>query len=558
MPFLPSTTVGAMQGPRKVYPFVRTPELEGEHRHYPVVVAGAGPIGMAAARDLALHGIASIVLDDDDKVSVGSRAICWSKRTLEIFDRLGCAAPMVAKGVTWNRGKVFFGDDREPVYEFDLLPDRDQRFPAFINLQQYYAEEFLLDVLDRTPLTEVRWQSRVSAVRPTGDGVLVTVETPDGPYRVTCDYLIAADGCRSSIRSMLGLEFEGEVFQDHFLIADIRMKADFPAERWFWFDPPFARGQSALLHRQPDDVWRIDFQLGWDVDRERELDPERIRGRIRRMLGERAEFELEWTSIYTFQCRRLERFVHDRVIFAGDAAHLVSPFGARGANGGIQDVDNLCWKLALVLQGIAPQSLLESYDAERVYAARENIMNSTRSTDFITPKTAVSRAFRDAVLELARDHPATRAFVNSGRLSVPAVLRESPLNARDCDRLGGRLTPGAVALDGPVEVNGSRSWFLPALAGNFTLLRFDAPDRNRVIDLDVPVPVRVHDVLPITAAERSSQCLIDLQGKLREHAGAHAGTCLLFRPDQHLAGEWRAFDAGRVRAAILNCIGRGH
>jgi len=546
-----------MQGPRKIYPFVRTPELEGEQRHYPVIIAGAGPIGMAAARDLALHGIRSVVLDDDNKVSVGSRAICWAKRTLEICDRLGCSGPMMAKGVTWNTGKVYFGDDREPVFSFDLLPDRDQCFPAFINLQQYYAEEYLLDVLDRTPATEVRWQSRVTAVSDRGDHVVVNVETPDGPYRLTCDYLIAADGSRSPIRSMLGLDFEGEVFQDHFLIADVRMKADFPAERRFWFDPPFSRGQSALLHRQPDDVWRIDFQLGWNVDRDRELEPARISERIRRMLGEDAQFDFEWCSIYTFQCRRLDRFVHGRVIFAGDSAHLVSPFGARGANSGIQDTDNLCWKLALVLKGVAAPHLLESYDAERVYAAKENILNSTRSTDFITPKTAVSRAFRNAVLELAREHPFARAFVNSGRLSVPAVLRDSPLNFPHCDVFAGRLEPGSPAIDAPVEIDGERSWFLRQLAGDFTLVVFGPPSSSGVLQLDLPVPLRVLHVVPRDGSVTAPGCLIDTHGKLAADSDAAPGSCLLFRPDQHLAGCWRRFDGGRVRDAIFRCIGRG-
>lgn len=230
---------------------------------------------------------------------------------------------------------------------------------------------------------------------------------------------------------MLGLEFIGQVFEDRFLIADVKMKADFPNERWFWFDPPFHRGQSALLHQQPDNVWRIDLQLGWDADPIQEKKPERVIPRLKKMLGDDAEFDLEWVSVYTFQCRRLESFRHGRVLFAGDAAHQVSPFGARGANSGIQDTDNLAWKLALVLEGKAPEALLDSYDLERTYAADENILNSTRSTDFITPKTKASRLLRQATLELAVDHDFARRLVNSGRLSVPAVLDESPLNLSD-------------------------------------------------------------------------------------------------------------------------------
>jgi 3-(3-hydroxy-phenyl)propionate hydroxylase len=519
---------------REVYPFHRTAELEGERRHYAVVIVGAGPVGLVAARDLGLQGIRTVVLDEDNQVSVGSRAICWSKRTLEIFDRIGCAEPVMQKGVTWNTGKVFFGDRREPVYSFDLLPDKQQAFPAFVNLQQYYTESYLLDAVNRTPFAELRWQSRVCGLRQAPGCVEIDVETPHGNYTATADYVIAADGSRSRVRGMLGLEFAGEVFQDHFLIADIRMQAARPAERWFWFDPPFAPGQSALLHKQPDEVWRLDFQLGWNIDREAELQPQRIAARVRRMLGEDAPFELEWTSIYTFQCRQLERFVHGRVIFAGDSAHLVSPFGARGANGGIQDADNLCWKLALVLKGIAPPALLATYDAERVAAARENILNSTRSTDFITPKNPASRAFRDAALHLAAGNAFIRSFVNSGRLSTPAHYCDSPLNAIDSDLIDGGLRPGSPAIDASCR----DGWFLRRLHGGFTCAIFDSGMGSIDFACDLPVDVSILRLAP-------------------EERLAPPGTCLLFRPDQHLLGRWQKFDALKVRNAIRHCIAGG-
>ncbi|MEX0758525.1 MAG: FAD-dependent monooxygenase, partial [Tistlia sp.] len=379
------------------------------------------------------------------------------------------------KGITWNRGKVFLRD-RE-IYGFDLLPEPGHAYPAFVNLQQYYVEEWLVERAHQLGLTEIRWKNRVLEAVQESACVRLTVETPEGPYAITCDFLLACDGARSQVRRSLGLAFTGQVFQDRFLIADVVMKADFPTERWFWFDPPFHPGRSVLLHRQADDVWRIDFQLGWEADPVAEKQPERVLPRLRAMLGER-RFELEWVSVYTFQCRRLERFRQGRVFFLGDAAHQVSPFGARGGNGGLQDADNLCWKLAAVLAGQAPEALLDSYDAERVPAADENILNSTRSTDFITPKSAASRAFRDAVLELSEDHAFARRLVNSGRLSLPCSYAGSPLCTPGESREESgeaALPPGSPCPDAPVldseRTGEARSdWLLRRLGDGFTLL----------------------------------------------------------------------------------------
>jgi len=529
------------------YEYRRAPELGGNGARRPVIVVGAGPVGLTAAIDLAQRGVPVLVLDEDNTVSVGSRAICYSKRTLEILDRLGCGEPVASKGVRWNVGKVYQGD--ELAYQFDLLPESGHRRPAFVNLQQYHFEECLVARARALDGLEVRWQHKVVAVAPRADGVAVTVSTADGDYALECDWLVACDGARSPIRHMLGLDFEGQVFRDRFLIADIRMAADFPAERRFWFDPPFHPRQSVLLHRQADDVWRVDFQLGWDADPEVEKQPERIVPRLRAMLGPDAQFTLEWASVYTFQCRRMQRFRHGRLLFAGDAAHLVSPFGARGANSGIQDVDNLGWKLELVLRGLAPEALLDSYDAERVFAADENLRNSTRSTDFITPKSAMSRTFRDAVLSLARRHPFARRLVNSGRLSVPAVLHDSPLNTRDTTEFAGTMTPGTVAADAPV-LGPHGEWLLDYLGGGFVLLAFGnvVPAAAARALEDDAVGCRV--VTVGGAAGEGRIVLHDHAGLLAQRYDGREGTCYLVRPDQHVCARWRGFDLAAVRAAI--------
>ncbi len=509
------------------YPPAPRPETE---RRHPAVIVGGGLVGLTLALDLAQRGVPVVVLDDDDTVSVGSRAICFAKRTLEIFGRLGLGQRMLDKGVIWNVGRVFAGDRQ--VFEFDLLPEDGHEYPAFINLQQYYAEEWLVEACEATGLVDLRWRHRVTAVQSRRDGVDVELDTPDGPYRLSADWLLAADGARSFVREQLDLPFTGKTFRDRFLIADVVMQAPFPTERWFWFDPPFHRNQSALLHKQPDGVWRIDLQLGWDADPDEERRPERVIPRVAAMLGSDVPFTLEWVSVYTFRCRRLERFVHGRVVFVGDSAHQVSPFGARGGNGGVQDADNLGWKLAAVVQGHADPALIDTYDTERIPAADENILHSTRATDFITPKTDAARAYRDAALALAERHAFARPLVNSGRLSRPARV---PVQG-DSDWWPGCLPPGSPAEDAPMERDGRPDWLLRHLGGaGFTLLAFGAD------------PPAVPGVRTVRVAP---EALHDVRGLAALRYGATPGVCVLLRPDQHVAALFRQFDAARIQAAV--------
>ena len=521
---------------------------------HPIVIVGAGPVGLATAIDLARQGLPVVLLDDDDCLSVGSRALCFAKRTLEIFDRLGCGDRVTDKGVSWHVGKVFFKD--KPVYRFDLLPEAGHERPAFVNLQQYYVEGYLLECAQQYPNLDIRWKNKAVGLSQDDDGVRVQVETPDGVYTLAADYLVAADGARSPVRGLMGLESKGQIFRDRFLIADVKMKAAFPTERWFWFDPPFHPNQSVLLHREADDVWRIDFQLGWDADPVAEKSPEKVIPRVRALLGPDVEFDLEWVSVYTFACMRMDRFRHGRVLFAGDAAHGVSPFGARGANSGVQDGDNLSWKLALVLKGQASAALLDSYCIEREAAADENILNSTRSTDFITPKSAVSKLFRDAVLSLSKEHAFARRLVNSGRLSLPSTYRQSPLNTPDCDTFAGLLCPGAPLADAPVSIAGKAAWFLRQVGGQFSVLLFaDAASAVNVQSLQsLALPVLL--VLPAgVKAPAGVAAIEDSEGLLAARFDAQPGTVYLLRPDQHVAARWRALDVAALQSALSRAMG---
>jgi 3-(3-hydroxy-phenyl)propionate hydroxylase len=448
---------------------------------------------------------------------------------LEIFDRLGIGDRMVAKGVTWKVGRLFHGE--KEVYNFDLLPEAGHKMPAFVNLQQYYVEQYLVErCADFPGLIDLRWKNKAVALQQKKDGATVSIETPDGDYKIEAQYVLACDGAKSPIRQMMGLDFEGRVFEERFLICDIEMQADFPSERWFWFEPPFHSGESALLHKQPDNIYRIDLQLGPDADPEEERKPERVIPRIKAMVGDRP-FEIDWTSVYTFNCRRLSRFVHDRVVFAGDSAHVISPFGARGGNGGIQDVDNLCWKLAAVLKGEGTAKLLESYNIERIHGADENILNSSRTTTFMTPKSQFERMLRKSVLELAGDHVFARRMVNSGRLSLPCCYETCGTVEADVVGLPPLTAPGRSMVDAPI----GNSWLVNSVGNSFTLLSIG--------EKAGAVPSLAHVELPVTP-EISTRYLGDA-------AAAH----YLIRPDQHIAARWTSFDAAAIHRAHTTSLG---
>jgi 3-(3-hydroxy-phenyl)propionate hydroxylase len=525
------------------FPYRRSADQDDDKgTHHPVMIVGAGPVGLSLAIDLAQRGIPVILLDDADRIGEGSRAICFAKKTLEVFDRLGCADPMLDKGVRWSVGKVFQG--KELLYQFDLLPEEGHKMPAFINLQQYYVEKHLVDRATQLPLIDLRWRNRVQAVQQHGSHVAVTIDTPDGPYSVTCDHLVACDGARSPIRTMLGLDFEGEVFEDQFLIADVRMTADFPVERWFWFDPHFHNGQSALLHKQPDDIWRIDLQLGRDADPDAEKQPASVTARIRRMLGH-DDFTLEWVSIYKFQCRKLARLVHDRVIFAGDSAHQVSPFGARGANSGVQDAQNLGWKLAAILTGRAGPTLLASYDSERSEAAAENILNSTRATDFLSPHSEAEMQLRNAALALAKHTGFAKRMVNSGRLSVPTAYRDSPLSCPDTEEWQGGVVPGAPVPDAQLQRPDGATVYLSELLGpSFTLLCVK-PALGQG---------SASDSLTTVVIGEDGDCR-DAQGFFKTRFALPPDGAVLVRPDGHVAARTRHFSQVWLDDAMHQAMG---
>jgi 3-(3-hydroxy-phenyl)propionate hydroxylase len=512
------------------YAFRRPPELLGAASPlYPVAIVGAGLAGLVTALELASRGVQCVLLDDDDTVGaqgLSSRGICHAKRSLEIYDRFGVAERVRAKGVTWNEGDVYVRDER--IYTFNLQPEQDQKFPAFVNLQQFYVEQYLVEALAGRAPDCLRWKSRVVDATQHADHVALAVETPAGRYALRAQYAVAADGAHSVLREKLGArDEESALFDNIWCIADVKLAGTPGAVRRSYLDAPQNEGGAIWYHQMADGVWRTDWLITHYADPEAEARPERARRRLEKLLGPGTPFELVWVGPWRFRRRVLERMRYGRVFFMGDAAAQHSPFGARGGNRAVQDANNLAWKLALVVQGKAPAALLDTYETERHFAARENAEIASRSAVFIAPETAGQRLVRDAFLALARRHEWARPMVNVGRLSVASVYAHSPLNAERGAFASALAQPGAAAPDGRYGAG----HFAERLQGGFTVAWFGGEGPEVAGAQTLAVPRKGHEAL-----------------FARYGVGGEA--TYVFRPDGHVLARCAGTDAAFAEAAI--------
>lgn len=522
--------------------FEETASQDGSHT---VVIVGAGPVGLTLAIDLAQRGVPSVVLEQRTRLADGSRAICWSRRTLDTFNRIGIADVIRKVGAQWQVGRVYHKKDE--IYHLRLTPDTFPENPFFVNFQQSLCEYLLVQEAGKHATIDLRWGHELQGLEQHGQEVVLTVKHKTGVQRLEAKYVVACDGAKSFVRHSLGLGFEGRKFQDRFLIADIEMKGDFPQERRFWFEPPFHSGQSTLLHKQAQDIWRVDFQL----DTQGEVSAKQIkddsnektvRRRIQAFLGrDDLQFEIVWSSVYFFTCQRLDRFRYGNIFFAGDSAHVVSPFGARGGNGGIEDANNLGWKLAEVIGGRATASLLDSYEAERIPACDDNILNSSRTTDFMTPKSKRSKRIRDTVLNLARRHEFAKRLVNSGRMSVPYSY--NGIGMFDHPAKGSaRVRAGDAGVDVPLlRSRGGADGYLLRQIRDYTMVAYQRPmPQNKRKDMPA------HEVMHV-GEDGDWQ---DARGLMAQYYFAPGGGYALFRPDQYLLGVWNNESPSELLATL--------
>lgn len=548
---------------------VHQPWLASQHgpqQRQQVVIVGSGPAGMVLALELARHAVPSVILTSELQVSQGSRAIVFTRRSMEILQQVGVADRMTQHGLPWRFGNSFYRGQR--VFRMEAPHDVDDRFFPMLNIQQQYMEEYLLDACEASGLIELRWGNKVTHVAQENGFAVATVDTPEGEYQLESQWLVAADGGRSGIRSQMNLEMEGTSYEGFFVIADIKIDLPFPTERLAYFDPDWNRGNTILMHREPHGIWRVDYQLPPGETPEQALTVESLTTRINAQLDMigfgGTPWELDWSSVYSARTLTLPDFVHGHVIFTGDAAHLLPIFGVRGANTAFQDAQSLGWHLAFVVKGLASEQLLRNHSNERVGAAREIIEESGKSTRFMAPPEGGFTLLRNAVLSLSLTQEFVRPLYH-WRTSRPHEYTHSMLNSTGDDNALFKAGPAHGAPPQNICLSAD-NYLLDHLGGGFDLLYFTEHDAVPQALCDVVegvrqqgLPVRIVAVGSGQTVAGADTTLSDADGHFRQRYGVVAsGAGYLLRPDQHVCARWLTLDAHRLQAAFDAALLRSH
>jgi 3-(3-hydroxy-phenyl)propionate hydroxylase len=588
----------------------------GAVEHHRILIVGGGLAGLTLACSLAQLGVECVLLDEDNTVGVkgaSSRGICYTQKSLEIFDKLGIYRRIAAKGVQWSVGRTFAGDDE--IYSFDLKQQNHfslSQQPAFINIQQFYNEGFLVERIGELGHAQIRWNNRVTHFSNAQGVATFTIATPAGEYVATADYVVDATGSKSPFRQWLGVGVTAKQGDDRWCIADVRFNTRPPAERYTWIEAPFNDHRAVWQHLMADDVWRIDYQMAPDADPAYVSREDVVRERLAKQFGADTQVDIVWVGPYAYRSECVDTMCVDlatqnsaneaakkppknkstqsahaarssQVFFMGDSAKVVSPFGARGGNTGIADADNLAWKLAAVVHGRAHPSLLQSYHAERHEAAKTNVQVTNRTARFLRPADGVEKLFRTATIALAKKYPFARALVNTGRMAVANPYSASPLMHPSNSHAAGHTALPSHSVQNialqwacsdsnapPGSLNDLLRW-----AGSYPLLlvwgdssyHISASVMAQLRELTNTAGARAVQIAATQGQVRAREAALDPTGQLlracglSQHTGPYAvgqppPSCrwALLRPDSYLAAQGNAIDDSLVHA-IARCAG---
>lgn len=537
--------------PLPEYPFIEPPEIRrGEVSHHPIVIVGAGLAGLTMACSLARYGVPAVLLDEDNTVGAkgaSSRGICYTQKSLEVFERLGIYERIAAKGIQWSVGRTFAGEDE--IYSFDLRQQSNYNLssqPPFINIQQFYIEGFLVERLRELGQVDLRWCNRVTAFEQNSECATLTIATPAGQYRMRADHVIDATGAHTPFRGWVAASVTARHGDDRWCIADVRFSKHPPVERHTWIEAPFNENRAVWQHLMADNVWRIDYQMEPNADPEQVSREDVVRERLQRHFGADCEVEIVWVGPYAYSSECIDRMRHGRVFFMGDSAKVVSPFGARGGNTGVSDADNLAWKLAAIIKGRAGPALLDSYHEERHEAAQQNVQVTNRTSRFLRPSAGMEKVFRDAVIGLARQLPFARALVNTGRMAIANPYTRSSV----CDKTGGQPVQN-VSFAWADGSSGTVNDLLLWADGRLLLLLFgdaspDALSRLRVIG--ETMPLRSVQVVGTGGDAAAIEHVVDPHGHLQGACHVFGHAWALVRPDSYVAATGESIDSTLVHA----------
>lgn len=347
-----------------------------------VLIAGAGPSGLALAISLVRQGIPFTIIDKDDGPGTTSRAMAVQARVLELYEQLGIADKIVVNGIIVNKINFFKNKKHLASIPVGQLGQEMSAFPYVLILPQDVHENILVNEL-KSSGHEVKWNHEVTSFRDVGDAVEAVIETENGTETRKFSYICGCDGASSTVRKALDIDFTGGTYRQSFFVADVESETVLEGPTIGFRDEYFCIGfpirtmdQVRLIGLVPDD-YKEDGEAPEDFS---EMIPY-----AESILPVKLK-KVNWYSSYRSHHRVAEQFRSGRVFLVGDAGHIHSPAGGQGMNTGIGDAINLAWKLGAVLKGKASESILDTYESERIKFAHDLVNTTDQLFKFMVDK----------------------------------------------------------------------------------------------------------------------------------------------------------------------------